>query len=424
MTAGSEHEPHPGSEKPPSLPNNTRSEWLQERDENERRRKESLITTRRYLSWWLGVSAAALLIYALTICGKTDACAGSGFHVFSTGIILAAAAASLGGLLGFLFGIPRTLAPRTKEERDAATPATAIVSTTADTPLTSQSVNTNLEDISDWLTKILIGAGLVELQRISESLQKLANHYQGDMGNSELVVLATVINFSVWGFFSGYLLTRLFLTGAFSDVNAFEALQSRAGRLERENKELETRTDELSEQATTLSKQKSLLEKTAEGLSRASTGEYDEAGSAFREALNKVEASTPPGIKQMVVEGMIFNSLYKPAPGGFEEAISAAEQYLHDVPDAPSPLILMYQGFAYGQKYEYERRQGKSPEQLQSVRDAAYNAVSKAIALAPNLRDLARSVWRPPAGSEDRDLEVFKEDQGFIDLLGAGAQAP
>jgi hypothetical protein len=72
--------------------------------------------------------------------------------------LLVAGAAFLGGaLLGFLFGIPRSLAVE-------ATPA----GTTAEPVEAGQRAalyrsNTNLEQISDWLTKILVGVGLVEL---------------------------------------------------------------------------------------------------------------------------------------------------------------------------------------------------------------------------------------------------------------------
>jgi len=71
-----------------------------------------------------------------------------------TELLVGAASISVGSLLGFLFGMPRAMvAPSTSEETDAAAPMTYRPST-------------NLEQVSDWLTKILIGVGLVELRQI------------------------------------------------------------------------------------------------------------------------------------------------------------------------------------------------------------------------------------------------------------------
>jgi hypothetical protein len=72
--------------------------------------------------------------------------------VFACALGFAAASGAVGAIFGFIFGIPRTLT-----SDDGAT----------DKGLRSRIVpNTNLEQVSDWLTKILIGATLVELKSI------------------------------------------------------------------------------------------------------------------------------------------------------------------------------------------------------------------------------------------------------------------
>src|SRR5690349_18031210 len=72
--------------------------------------------------------------------------------VFAVALLVAGAAFLGGALLGFLFGIPRLLA------NDAAAPPAPAVGGASEPPARSPyAPNTNLEQISDWLTKILVG---------------------------------------------------------------------------------------------------------------------------------------------------------------------------------------------------------------------------------------------------------------------------
>lgn len=400
---------------------------------NEERRKESLSTTTWYLLLWLGCSVGAILIFAISVSDKVNPIS-SVFRLFSHGVLLAGAAASLGGLIGFLFGIPRTLAPRTKEERDGTTAGHPRAGTIDGPDLPSQAINTNLEDISDWLTKILVGVGLVEFQNIVGMLEKIGIRFEDWLGDSELAVQGVIINFSVWGFFTGYLLTRLFLTNAFSDIMTSESLRQAAlktSRLEQANSALEQDKTEIQKEKnvleskkTELQNQANLLNKVTEAMNLSAQGKYVTAGTLFQDVLSQAGDSVPEGIKQTINEGSIFNSLYKTPPEGFEEAIRSADRYLAASPDLPSPIILVYKGFAYGQKYAYEQTQGKPKAELDAIRDAAYESIKKALEISSELRDFVRSVWDPPDHSGDRDLESFKSDKGFIELLGGSATNP
>src|SRR6266508_6277591 len=71
------------------------------------------------------------------------------WDILAVAALVAGGAFVAGGLLGFLFGIPRSLAgPEGSVDGAAAGGA--------------YRPNTNLEQISDWLTKILVGVGLVQ----------------------------------------------------------------------------------------------------------------------------------------------------------------------------------------------------------------------------------------------------------------------
>jgi hypothetical protein len=129
-----------------------------------------------------------------------------------------------GFLVGFLFGIPRVL-----QGNDVSS------SSKEKSPRQgyAQRVNTNLEQISDWLTKIIVGLGLVQLRKIPQNLHDAATWMArgftpagGDIGQAASFSTSVIILFSVTGFVGGYLVTRIFIAGAFrrADTETTETL--------------------------------------------------------------------------------------------------------------------------------------------------------------------------------------------------------
>lgn len=140
-------------------------------------------------------------------------------HRGATAVLLALASAIVGSVIGFLFGIPRVLQGGSGVEAGTAkNSAEAGGSTSAGLPYRLQ-VNTNLEQISDWLTKIIVGIGLVELKQIPSVLERASTFMArglGGVADREAVFASVVIvYFSVVSFLGGYVLTRIYLTGAF-----------------------------------------------------------------------------------------------------------------------------------------------------------------------------------------------------------------
>jgi hypothetical protein len=129
-------------------------------------------------------------------------------------------------VLGFLFGIPKVLqgqnaaavAPATNPPGGtvaAATPATP--NAVSEAPAYRQRVNTNLEEISDWLTKIIVGVTLVQLKQLPPQLSVLADQIVANIttpGRNRGFGLAIIVTFSALGFLFGYLVTRLYVQGA------------------------------------------------------------------------------------------------------------------------------------------------------------------------------------------------------------------
>jgi hypothetical protein len=96
--------------------------------------------------------------------------------------------------------------------------ATASANTTSDVPRSA--INTNLEDISDWLTKTIIGVGLTQLYSIphvawsyATKLDKAALPTDGGGGAVLILSLATAA--AAGAFWVGYVTTRTILTKLF-----------------------------------------------------------------------------------------------------------------------------------------------------------------------------------------------------------------
>jgi hypothetical protein len=136
----------------------------------------------------------------------------------------AAACVVAGGTVGFLFGIHRTL------QGDQLTPHPQEGNGRA----YEQRVNTNLEQISDWLTKMLVGLGLTQLGTAPDRLREAATFMASGMADPKSAVVfasATIVYFSIVGFIGGYLVTRLFLAGAFREADV-GGLERRMGEVQ------------------------------------------------------------------------------------------------------------------------------------------------------------------------------------------------
>jgi uncharacterized membrane protein len=99
-----------------------------------------------------------------------------------------------GALVGFLFGIPRV--------NPEVEPASAL------------RPNSNIEVVSDWLTKMIVGVGLVEFRNIGQFLNRisleLGQALPPQTGGASFAK-ALIVYFFVAGIIQGYLLTRMYV---------------------------------------------------------------------------------------------------------------------------------------------------------------------------------------------------------------------
>jgi len=105
-----------------------------------------------------------------------------------------------GALIGFLFGVPRTN-PNVKQ-RLYLLP------------------NVNVEAVSDWLTKTLIGIGLVNCREIGLFVKNRSIELGTSIEMGQAFAEALIVYFFVVGIIQGYILTRIFLAVEFSRLLA------------------------------------------------------------------------------------------------------------------------------------------------------------------------------------------------------------
>ena len=134
------------------------------------------------------VGPIAVVIYA--IAGNfTDA---NFWSVASVGIMTSAAALIVGVLVGFLFGLPQT-----RQQSDS----TALLSTSS-----------KLDEVADWLTKILVGLGLVQLGAVAGGVDDLGASVVpalGDGPGAQTLAVSVLVYSAANGFLLGYLWTRI-----------------------------------------------------------------------------------------------------------------------------------------------------------------------------------------------------------------------
>jgi hypothetical protein len=172
----------------------------------------NIVTSDRKHWWqhagsWLGMLALGLPLSGL-IWIACYAFATSGPHVTYLGVGMLTTLASfvVGCLIGFLFGIPKIVSSgEARQNRAAGSPAWA--------------PSSNLAEVSDWLTKLLLGAGLVSLTKLGPPLSALINAVAAGLGgtstNDGLAGSATVLagailfGYTAIGFLDGYVMTTV-----------------------------------------------------------------------------------------------------------------------------------------------------------------------------------------------------------------------
>lgn len=152
--------------------------------------------------------------------------------------MIALAAGVIGAFAGFLFGLPRTLtsnelrgdsSARANDPANVTDDADAQSGIGGSAPASAQQtqsgalrssytdVNTNLEQISDWLTKIIVGVGLTQINRIPTEIDAFGNRVAVYFGSGgKVLAIGAGLYALILGFFLAYVFTRVRLSLIFT----------------------------------------------------------------------------------------------------------------------------------------------------------------------------------------------------------------
>ncbi len=197
---------------------------------------------------------------------------GEFLRIVGLGILVAGASLIAGFLLGFVFAIPRD------GNETAGTKAAAVSGGSKDEPSKGKAnrvrPNSNLVEISDWLTKIIVGVGLVELKSLPHKLGALSYYLglglqpakcdgqpcgTGFIMSGQGAGLAIIVFYSAIGFLIGYVWTRLYFA---------RDLEEQIYRLEEDKAKLEQEKKGLEDDKAKLEQEKKKLEEDKEDLER------------------------------------------------------------------------------------------------------------------------------------------------------------
>ena len=164
-----------------------------------------------HLTFWLAFLALETPIFGFAWIG-VYAFATPGKHgiYLSVGMLTAIAAFFIGVLIGFLFGIPKVISSGQARLGQSS----------------EYAPSSNLSEVSDWLTKLLLGAGLVQLTHLGAPIGALINHIAAGLyttkaySGAATVAAGTIIfGYATLGLLNGYVVTTMWYQRRLARLN-------------------------------------------------------------------------------------------------------------------------------------------------------------------------------------------------------------
>lgn len=370
-----------------------------------------------------------------------------------------------GGLLGFLFGIPRqSLKP---------TPAgvAAAAASEPDRGSGSFAGNTNLEEISDWLTKIIVGLGLTQAGALYGAFVNAKDafvaHSMAYAPGSDSMFTAIFLSGLILGFLSLYMETRtrvaLLLVTSDHVQNSYggeKLLKVLTRRIDPEralntvritsvrspSQRTSPSEDDFKIAALPIEAPRDTNELITWVMAQVNTRNFEQAEKALRRAVTDLPdraefytslaavrnwAGKPKAANEIldqaaqrfpdntrVWKDKLLASLYLPAPDSYRGALAAADALKARDPTASNdPFVWFWIACAYGQKVSFlpegEEKMAARASALEAVRAVIANSQPGSL-----VRLQLRKVYDPAIENSDpleNDLEVFHGDPDFVE---------
>ncbi|KQV81719.1 hypothetical protein [Rhizobium sp. Root1220] len=341
----------------------------------------------------VGASAAGSTL-AFAGLAQTDGPIGG----FGVGGLIMFAGLAVGGLLGFLFSVPRVLARDNSASLAGAAGSTIAAANPKATAVDYQSAtvpaagkerllgsNTNLERISEWLTTMLVGVGLTEVDSLgdrfrdfSDFLAEMVTISQGPQPAGILPAVGPFLLIAglVSGFIFFYLYTRIYLSPLFLYV---ETILTDPGA---ERLKVEV-TNDFREAAITLPQDNPMITY----VSRASS-------LSVNDSLN-------------VIASLLYQT------DGYLKAIELGNK-LASTPAIRLSRYWFLMAAAYGQKHHYLPDNAAADER-RTARDSVLYAARKAVELSEPAKRHLKALTDPNA--IDNDLQDFRDDSDFLRIV-------
>lgn len=418
-------------------------------------------TAEHYIRWFIvtfGLVLAVVFLASLSFSFNGPAW----LSFVGLAVLVGATGFAAGGFLGFLFGVPRVGAPSS----DTSAPADGAGQPTVRS-------NTNLEEVSDWLTKIVVGVSLVQFGKINGALLQFSAEFQRSIPkvpNGGFAACLVLVGSAICGFLSAYLKSRTNLLQGFNA--AFQIARKTIDSVGQSSFAAEARKiiqyPLLTPDAAVRTAAANLLTTTppgandaqtlrligfaqailknfkgaAQALSEASKSDPDNDlkvlaarasaiagdGKAGELLLPNADAASnnPLSSQDFEIElSRMVIALYSKDSEDRQRAVDIGERLEQDPSGISSPRLWLYLCSAYGQLYTYLKNIGFQEDRLPTLRQKTLNAIDKALALDPrNNLPILQMLWQvhyPGKPKEENDLEVFEGDPDFAKRLDVSA---
>lgn len=189
----------------------------------------------RWIAWTLLAGIFATCLFGLASGAKVGAGTTMGHYLgLLIALSISGGALAIGAMAGFLFGLPRALTSGEVRElarlnsssadaqdgdgSNAQSSRSAAAARTAQSIAGGFGANTNLERISDWLTTIIVGIGLANLQGLPKAVERFGEKtdaYFAFGGNA--FGIGAGFFFVIFGFLMSYISTRTKLMLIFTE---------------------------------------------------------------------------------------------------------------------------------------------------------------------------------------------------------------